>query len=107
LHEFPWVGILARSDPLFTKKLAISSRGKPHDDNLQSLFQMPLDMKDGGDRNLYACKAPHCQVGGVIFCDKCLKELNPNKGLFGSGLPKKCPTCGVGELATVRWVEWD
>jgi hypothetical protein len=59
----------------------------------------------GRTRSLHACQAPLCQIYQVIICDECLKAMNPNKGLFGGGVPKKCPACGVGELAYVRLME--
>lgn len=58
--------------------------------------------KEKKGRSLYACQAPHCQAYNVIFCDQCLKEMNPKKGLFGgSNMPQKCPVCGVGQLSEV------
>jgi len=52
-------------------------------------------------RKLYTCQAPHCDISGVIFCEECMKELNPKKSIFGSSMPDKCPACGVGILRYV------
>ena len=37
-----------------------------------------------------------------FYVNNAYKEVNPKKGLFGgTNMPKKCPVCGVGELADI------
>lgn len=59
---------------------------------------------DGGWRNLYYCKAPHCDAFGIFVCEKCVKKLQDAvfgskkyaPGFFNTNL--LCPTCRIGEM---------
>ena len=45
-----------------------------------------------GKRRLYSCKSPLCDLRGVKFCHKCMKDLG------GSEYPSKCPRCNIGAI---------